>query len=47
MQYVCTECDSMARFGAAHGPVDRECPVCEAVTRWKPAFDGEAQGVSF
>lgn len=47
MQYVCTECDTMARFGAETGPVDTECLVCEEVTRWEPAFEAEAQGVSF
>ncbi|QLG27772.1 hypothetical protein HUG10_09490 [Halorarum halophilum] len=45
MQYECTECGQLTRVGHAEGAVERECPVCDALTRWEPAFEGE--GVSF
>lgn len=45
MQYECVNCGQMTRVGHADGAVELECPVCESVTRWEPAFSGE--GVSF
>ncbi|GAA0207107.1 MULTISPECIES: hypothetical protein [Halobaculum] len=45
MQYECVDCGTMTRVGSPEGEVRRECPVCETVTLWEPAFEG--QGVSF
>ncbi|SHG73252.1 hypothetical protein [Halobaculum gomorrense] len=45
MQYECVDCGTMTRVGCPEGTVQRECPVCETVTAWEPAFEGE--GVSF
>ena len=45
MQYECVECGTMTRVGCPEGEVHRECPVCDTVTSWEPAFEGE--GVSF
>lgn len=45
MQYECVDCGTMTRVGSPEEEVRRECPVCETVTLWEPAFEG--QGVSF
>lgn len=45
MQYECVDCGTMTRVGSPEEDVRRECPMCETVTLWEPAFEG--QGVSF
>lgn len=45
MQYECVDCGTMTRVGSPEEEVRRECPVCETITLWEPAFEG--QGVSF
>jgi hypothetical protein len=46
MMYECAECENMARLpGCETNATTRECPVCEDVTTWQVAFEGE--GVSY
>lgn len=46
MMYECAECENMTRLpGCEANQTTRECPICEAVTTWRVAFEGE--GVSY
>ena len=45
--FVCSECETFARFADKHDAFHRDCPVCEQVTRWELAFEADPVGVEF
>lgn len=46
-EFICTQCDTFARFTDKYEDFHGECPVCEEITLWEVAFVADAEGVSF
>lgn len=46
-EFVCSQCETFARFTDKHDAFHTDCPVCEEVTLWELAFEDDPVGVEF